>query len=116
MKRAREGGRAEEGKWEREKSVRRMPSSNSSNEDAHSFACHPLWLEKYRPMRLEDILGQEKVCERVHAFLRRRTLPNLLLFGERGVGKTSLVFAIARELFGDFWLSLIHISEPTRPY
>jgi len=80
-----------------------MPSSNSSNEDAHSFACHPLWLEKYRPMRLEDILGQEKVCERVRAFLKRRTLPNLLLFGERGVGKTSLVFAIARELFGDFW-------------
>jgi len=66
-------------------------------------SCHPLWLEKYRPMRLEDILGQEKVCERVRAFLRRRTLPNLLLFGERGVGKTSLVFAIARELFGDFW-------------
>ncbi len=54
-------------------------------------------------MRLEDILGQEKVCERVRAFLKRRTLPNLLLFGERGVGKTSLVFAIARELFGDFW-------------
>ncbi|MCW7074694.1 MAG: AAA family ATPase [Candidatus Methanospirare jalkutatii] len=66
-------------------------------------SCHPLWLEKFRPMRLEDILGQEKVCERVRAFLRRRTLPNLLLFGERGVGKTSLVFAIARELFGDFW-------------
>jgi len=83
--------------------VRRMHSSNSGNEDAHSFACHPLWLEKYRPMRLDDILGQEKVCERVRAFLKRRTLPNLLLFGERGVGKTSLVFAIARELFGDFW-------------
>ena len=66
-------------------------------------SCHPLWLEKYRPMRLEDILGQEKVCERVRAFLKRRTLPNLLLFGERGEGKTSLVFAIARELFGDFW-------------
>ncbi len=83
--------------------MRRMHSSNSGNEDAHSFACHPLWLEKYRPMRLEDILGQEKVCERVRAFLKRKTLPNLLLFGERGVGKTSLVFAIARELFGDFW-------------
>ena len=83
--------------------MRRMHSSNNGNEDAHSFACHLLWLEKYRPMRLEDILGQEKVCERVRAFLRRRTLPNLLLFGERGVGKTSLVFAIARELFGDFW-------------
>lgn len=54
-------------------------------------------------MRLDDILGQEKVKERVRAFLRHRTLPNLLLFGERGVGKTSLVFAIARELFGDFW-------------
>ena len=85
---------------ERGESVRRM---HSSNEDAHSFACHPLWLEKYRPMRLEDILGQEKVKERVRAFLRQKTLPNLLLFGERGVGKTSLVFAIARELFGDFW-------------
>ncbi|MCD6387588.1 MAG: AAA family ATPase [Methanophagales archaeon] len=66
-------------------------------------SCHPLWLEKFRPMRLEDILGQEKVKERVRAFLRRKMLPNLLLFGERGVGKTSLVFAIARELFGDFW-------------
>ncbi|UYZ40015.1 MAG: AAA family ATPase [Candidatus Methanospirare jalkutatii] len=66
-------------------------------------SCHPLWLEKFRPMRLDDILGQEKVKERVRAFLRRKMLPNLLLFGERGVGKTSLVFAIARELFGDFW-------------
>ena len=80
-----------------------MHSSNSGNKDTHSFACYPLWLEKYRPMRLDDIFGQEKVKERVRAFLKRRTLPNLLLFGERGVGKTSLVFAIARELFGDFW-------------
>ena len=49
-----EGGRerAEERKrkeWERGESVRSMHSSNSGNEDAHSFACHPLWLEKYRP-------------------------------------------------------------------
>ena len=92
MSECEESGRAGERKkeeWKRRESVRRMHSSNSGNEDAHSFACHPPWLEKYRPMRLEDILGQEKVCERVRAFLRRRTLPNL---------------------------SLIHISEPTRPY
>ncbi|RLG37746.1 hypothetical protein DRN79_02685 [Methanosarcinales archaeon] len=62
-----------------------------------------MWMEKHRPREIEEIVGQKHVKARVKAFLDMRTVPNLLLYGPQGTGKTSLAFVIARSLYGDFW-------------
>ncbi len=59
-----------------------------------------MWIEKYRPRSLREIEGQSEVVKRLVSFSKRKQLPNLLLWGPEGVGKTSAVLALASELYG----------------
>ncbi|OPY37679.1 MAG: Replication factor C small subunit [Methanoregula sp. PtaU1.Bin051] len=62
-----------------------------------------IWIEKYRPVRLGDIVGQDEIVERLMSYVRMKTLPHLLFTGTAGVGKTTAAVALAREIFGDSW-------------
>lgn len=60
-----------------------------------------MWVEKYRPRHLVDVVGQEIIIERLIAFVHEKEqMPHLLLAGPPGVGKTSTAIALARALFG----------------
>ncbi len=60
-----------------------------------------VWIEKYRPLKLADVVGQDEITERLSAYVKQGNLPHLLFAGRAGVGKTTSAIAIARELFGD---------------
>ena len=62
-----------------------------------------LWVEKYRPRRIDDIINQDHVKQRIKEFLKLGDLPHLLFYGPPGVGKTTMALAIAYELYGDKW-------------
>ena len=62
-----------------------------------------VWLEKYRPQRLEDVLGQEAIVERLQSYVDRDDISHMLFAGPAGVGKTTSALAIARELYGEDW-------------
>jgi len=70
-----------------------------------------MWIETYRPKRLDDIVGHDEVVKRLQGFVKERTIPNLVLWGPKGTGKTSLVYALAKELYGEFYdENLMHIE------
>ena len=46
-----------------------------------------VWIEKYRPQTLEEVVGQEDSVERLRSYVERRDLPHLLFSGPAGVGK-----------------------------
>jgi len=62
-----------------------------------------IWTEKYRPQKLDDVVNQKHVVERLRAWVREGSIPHMLFAGPAGVGKTSVAIALARELFGGRW-------------
>jgi replication factor C small subunit len=64
---------------------------------------HSIWIEKYRPMRLVDIVGQNDIVERLSSYVKTKNIPHLLFTGNAGVGKTTAAVTLAREIFGESW-------------
>jgi len=64
-----------------------------------------VWLEKYRPRTLDEVVGQEDIVERLKSYVKSGNLPHLLFAGPPGTGKTTCAIALARGLFGDTWKS-----------
>jgi replication factor C small subunit len=59
-----------------------------------------MWAEKYRPKTLNEIINQNVIVSRLKNFVDEKNLPHLLLVGPAGVGKTTSILALARDLYG----------------
>lgn len=58
------------------------------------------WTEKYRPKKLEGVVGQDVITERLKAYVKEREMPNMLFAGRPGIGKTCCALALAHEIYG----------------
>jgi len=61
-----------------------------------------LWVEKYRPQKIDDTILPEKMKETFRKFVTDGNVPNLLLTGGPGVGKTTIAKAMLEELGCDY--------------
>lgn len=63
-----------------------------------------MWVEKYRPLKISDLVNQKEVVGSLSSLLKNVTeIPHLLFSGSAGVGKTTLAMCISREILGDNW-------------
>ena len=58
------------------------------------------WVEKYRPNRLSEIVGQEKIINSLINIFEGGSFPHLLFYGGSGSGKTSTILAVLNDYFG----------------
>ena len=58
------------------------------------------WIEKYRIIKLKDIIGQDEIINFMINITKTLEMPNLLLWGSPGVGKTSSALSLCYELYG----------------
>ena len=76
-----------------------------------------LWVEKYRPKTVNDCILPNAIKKPLLEFVETGEIPNLLLAGPAGIGKTTVARALCEELGCDYivingsdeGLSLIHI-------
>ncbi|MFH1199874.1 MAG: replication factor C small subunit [Candidatus Micrarchaeota archaeon] len=59
------------------------------------------WIEKYRPVRLAEVYGNEAAVRQLSSFAKNKNPPHLMFSGPAGSGKTSCAIALAKELFGE---------------
>ena len=70
-----------------------------------------LWVEKYRPHKIEDCILPESIKSTFQEYVNRKEIPNLLLTGSAGVGKTTIAKALCEEVGCDY--IVINGSEET---
>ncbi len=61
-----------------------------------------LWVEKYRPKTIADTILPDKLKQTFQKFVDQKNIPNLLLTGTAGVGKTTVARAMLEELDCDY--------------
>ena len=63
---------------------------------------HLLWTEKYRPQTIEECILPERLKKPFQEYVNQKNIPNLLLAGGAGVGKTTVAKAMCNEIGCDY--------------
>ena len=63
-----------------------------------------LWVEKYRPQKIEDCILPKNIKKTFQNFVDGGEIPNLLLCGPPGIGKTTIAKSLCNELGVDFYV------------
>jgi replication factor C small subunit len=63
---------------------------------------HLLWVEKYRPAKVEDCILPDAIKNTFQEYVNKKEIPNLLLSGSAGVGKTTIAKALCEQIDCDY--------------
>jgi replication factor C subunit 2/4 len=80
--------------------------SNKDNNDdrGNDFVNDTLpWIEKHRPHRMKNVKVDEQIKKQIEKMIINKDLPNIILEGPPGVGKTSTIKCVAREMYRSYY-------------
>ena len=63
-----------------------------------------IWVEKYRPDKIDDCILPTSIKKTFQGFVDAGEIPNMLLSGPPGIGKTTVAKALCKELGVDYYV------------
>ncbi|XP_060532826.1 replication factor C subunit 2 [Cylas formicarius] len=75
-------------------------TSKAIDSELPKKTCNLPWIEKYRPQTFQEIVGNEDTVTRLSIFAKQGNVPNLIIAGPPGVGKTTTILCLAKILLG----------------
>merc|ERR1711997_24557 len=78
-----------------------LQNREMSVKEASSGERHVPWIEKYRPETFQEIVGNQETVSRLSVFAKDGNVPNIIIAGPPGVGKTTTILCLARLLLGE---------------
>ncbi|TYJ58045.1 replication factor C subunit 4 [Cryptococcus floricola] len=75
------------------------PPATAKHADAEGYEMP--WVEKYRPVLLHDIVGNNDTIERLKVIAEDGNVPHIIISGMPGIGKTTSIHCLAHALLGD---------------
>ena len=73
----------------------------SNNKETKIINIKLPWVEKYRPTNTNDILLDSFIKEKINKMIESDIIPNMIITGEPGTGKTSTILFLAKNKYGD---------------
>jgi replication factor C subunit 3/5 len=65
------------------------------------------WVEKYRPVKLNQIISQNDIISCIENIIKSEHLPNMLFYGPSGTGKTSTINAITSKIYNNHYDQMV---------
>lgn len=72
--------------------------------ETYDYSILEPWVEKYRPSRIEDIFINETLMRKLKQIIENKDMPNLIITGSPGSGKTSAVICMAKQILQNAYL------------
>lgn len=60
------------------------------------------WIEKYRPRQIDNIVIDDTIMREIKNIVKNKDIPNMILTGTPGIGKTTTLLCLAYELYGPY--------------
>ncbi|XP_049849859.1 replication factor C subunit 2-like [Schistocerca gregaria] len=78
-----------------------LSSSSPVNKSSINASFELPWIEKYRPAEIKDIVGNEECLSRLAVIAEEGNMPNVIISGPPGTGKTTSIHCVAKHLLGE---------------
>ena len=77
--------------------LKRSQDQNKTKEETEEKKVIKLWIEKYRPKSLDEIVFQDNVVNALKKTKETGKMQHLLFYGPPGTGKTSAILAVSKK-------------------
>jgi len=78
-------------------------NTNNKKKDHDRPSFNKPWIEKYRPKEIEDLVLEDGTLNKIKKIIGDKNMPNIIITGSPGIGKTTTILCIAKKLLGKYY-------------